>query len=85
MTKNLSERVATLEAEVAALQGILLSFMVATRRAESFAATAAIELAEAFGDDAEEAGQRAIATETRHLLDALARMHEGSKDADARD
>lgn len=81
MAKNLTDRVAKLEAEVAALQGMLLSIMVATRRGERVAAAATVELAEAFGDDAEEAGLRAVAAEMRHLLDSLARM-EGGEDAD---
>lgn len=83
MAKKLTDRVAMLEAEVAALRGVVLSFMVASARAERMIAAAAVELAETFGDDAEDAGHRAIAVETRELIDVLARMREGGEDAQA--
>ncbi len=84
MARKLTDRVAMLEAEVAALRGVALSFMVASARAESLIAAATVELAEAFGDDAEDAGHRAIAVETRDLIDVLTRMREGGENADAR-
>lgn len=84
MTKKLTERVAKLEAEVAALQGMLISFMIASRRAERLVSTATMELVETYGDDAEDAGHHAIAAETRHLLAALARLQSG-EDAEVRD
>ena len=80
MSENLHERIARLEARVAALDALLLSFIVATRRAQRFVSDTTVELAEAFCDDAVDAGLRPLGDETQRLLDALARLHERGKD-----
>lgn len=80
MTTKLTERVQTLEAQIAALQGMLLSFMVATQRAERFVTAATVKLAEEFCDDAIDARQRTMALEMDHLLSSLARMHQSGED-----
>lgn len=81
MTTKLTERVQTLEAQVAALQGMLLSFMVATQRAERFITATTVKLAEEFCDDAIDARQRTMALEMDHLLSSLARMHQSGEDS----
>lgn len=84
MTKPLEARVENLEAQVIALKGLLLSFMIANRRAHRLVMEETASLAEDFCDDAEQAGLEGAARELDLLLEGFARVHESGKDPELR-